>query len=427
MKQDLVQSEDLRPSSGAADADAVVAPVGARRRDVRSIFTSALVRFIPGRLSATGIRPEFRPRFNWYLTSFYVFVIVPAIVAVLYLTFVASDQYIAETRFAVRSLQSDGGTDKASTSLLGSSAVPVMADQDAYIVVGYIHSRAIVDDLSSTIDLRSIFRRPEADFWARLKADASIEDLVKYWDVMVETYVDRPSGIVTVAVKAFRPDDALLLSRAVLMASEKLVNDVSARARADAMRAAEDEVRRYEAQVRDALLALRSFRDREGFISPTTEATSTSTLLMQVMSEKIKLQNDLFVASRAMSPNAPTVQTMRSRLENVDRQIDQLKAQLASHSTDGRPLSKSLVKFEELELQRTFAEKLYSMAQDALERARMRAERQNLYISEFVQPSLPQQPTYPQRFALSFIIPIALLVVWGILALIGAAVEDHRI
>jgi capsular polysaccharide transport system permease protein len=67
------------------------------------------------------------------------------------------------------------------------------------------------------------------------------------------------------------------------------------------------------------------------------------------------------------------------------------------------------------------------MAQDGLERARLRAEQQNLYISVFVPPSLPQEAKYPERLAFSFIIPVGLLILWGIFALIAAAVEDHRL
>jgi capsular polysaccharide transport system permease protein len=243
---------------------------------------------------------------------------------------------------------------------------------------------------------------------------------------MVETYVDAPSGIVTVAVRAFRPGDAVTLTEAVLGATEKLINEVSARARADAMRDAEAEVRRNEAAVRTALLELRKFRDREGFISPTSEATSTSALLLQLMGEKIKLQNELFVASRTMSATAPTVKNLRAGLDALDGQIEGLKSQLTGNSSEGQTVSKSLVQFEELELKRVFAEKLYTLAQDALERARLRAERQNLYVSVFVQPMLPEDARYPQRLALSFIIPAGLIIVWGILALIGAAIEDHR-
>ena len=107
--------------------------------------------------------------------------------------------------------------------------------QNAYIVTSYIQSRAIVDDLSKTLNLREIFRRPEADFWARLKRNAWIDELTDYWKSMVSTYIDAPSGIVTLQVRAFRPDDAVALAKAVLTLSETLVNRISDRARQDAM------------------------------------------------------------------------------------------------------------------------------------------------------------------------------------------------
>jgi capsular polysaccharide transport system permease protein len=369
------------------------------------------------------------PRPPLYFSSFILFVIVPSLFSFIYLVFIASDQYVAEARFAVSTMQTNMSSEKLTSAIsaTGASGIPIMAGQEAYIVASYIRSRAIIEDLSMQIDLRKIFRRSEADLWARLKRNATAEELVDYWNGMVTTYVDGPSGVVTVAARAFRPADAVTLSRAIIRASEKLVNDVSARARNDVMRRAEEEVRRYERAVRESLENLRKYRDLEGFIDPVSAASSTSQLLIQAMSEKIRLQSDFFVSSKAMSTDAPTIQTLKSRLESVDAQIEQLKSKLTGNSPDGRSVADSLVKFEDLELKRTFAEKLYTIAQDSLERARVRAEQQNIYLSVFVQPSLPQDASYPERTSYSLLIPVGLLVVWGIFALIAAAIEDHRI
>ncbi|WP_020176000.1 hypothetical protein [Methyloferula stellata] len=365
-----------------------------------------------------------------YLLSFVLAVVVPSFIAILYLAFIASDQYVSEARFAIRAAEIDfGGSRQQGASTLSAGSIgsmPSLAGQEAYVVTGYIHSHAIIDDLSKEVDLREIFRRPEADFWARLKSHASAEDLLSYWNSMVMTSIDGPSGIVTVYARAFRPDDALKLTQAIVRASEKLVNDISARARNDTMKRAEEEVRATESRVRQVLADMRSYRDREGFIDPTVAATSTGKLLVEAMSEKIKLQNDYFATSASLSPNAPTLQALKTRLQGLDRQIDDLKAQLTSSSPEGKPISAALVKFEELELRRIFSEKLFTMAQDALERARMKAERQNMYVTAFVPPALPEEPKYPERLALSCLIPAGLLILWGIFALIGAAINDHR-
>ncbi|HJQ57115.1 MAG TPA: capsule biosynthesis protein [Vineibacter sp.] len=379
--------------------------------------------------------PARRP--PWAMISFIACVVLPGVATVLYLAFIASDQYIAETRAVVRAVEQEAlpssststGTSSSgsgSSSGPGSSTAYATTTPNAYIVTNYIRSRAMVDALGKTLDLRAIFRRPEADFWARLESDASVEDLVDHWKRVVTTYVDGPSGIVTIKIRAFRRDDALELTQAVVKLSEQLVNEISERARRDSMRFAEQEVRRGDARVRAALLELRRYRDEAGLIDPVKAADETSKLLMQLMAEKIRLESDLFVASRTLNRNAPSIQTLTSRVEIVELQIAKLKGQLTGESADARNVAASLARFEELEVQRQFSERLYTMAQDGLERARITAERQSVYFAVFVPPALPEESQFPRRVAYSFLVPLALMVLWSIVALIWASVLDHR-
>jgi capsular polysaccharide transport system permease protein len=417
------------PQLARATAEDAVVPVS--KGFVQRLFGRSSLPIAKAPRQGWMVLPVRVPVTRWspYLVSFIGLVAVPSFVAILYLAFIASDQYVSEARFALHAAQNDLNTSKQSSSSMSSTSagsLPALTSQEAYIVTGYIHSHAILDDLSKEVDVRDIFRRPEADFWAALKANASAEDLLKYWNGMVTTSIDGPSGIVTVYARAFRPDDALRLTQAIVRASEKLVNEISERARNDTMKRSEEEVRRTEGLVRQALADMRAYRDKEGFISPVTAATSTSKLLLDAMADKIKLENDYFATSASLSPNAPSLQTLKARLQGLDKQIDDLKSQLTTSSPQGKAISASLGRFEELELQRVFAEKLYTMAQDALERARLKAERQNIYLATFVPPALPEEAKYPERLALSCLMPIGLLILWGIFALIGAAINDHR-
>jgi capsular polysaccharide transport system permease protein len=372
-----------------------------------------------------------RRRMSGYMLSFIAIVVVPAVAATLYFALIASDQYISEARFAVHSnaadiVSSSSKSKKATTTSSFMGGLTASTD-DSHMVAAYIRSRACIEEVSRTLNLREIFRRPEADVWARLKADASPEELTKYWNYMVSSYVDPPSGIVTVTVSAFRREDALAIASAITKASEKVANEVSARAREDVMKSAEREVAKSEENVEASLADLRVFREKAGFIDPKSQAESVGRLLEELISQRIRLQTEYEVSSHAMSPEAPTLQSLKARLDQLDIQIAAEKAKLTSQSKDPKALANVLPQYEELLVRNTFATKLYSLAADGLERARLRAEAQTIYINVFVPPALPQDALFPERFTSSGLIALALLILWGIAALVAALVEDHKL
>lgn len=384
-----------------------------------------------------------RSRIPWVGLSFTVFVALPAIAVVVYYAFIASPQYASEARLVVRTAEvlladainpaASAGGGPNSTAAVPMTTPTALSEQyslplqNAYIVAQYIRSSAIIEDLSKSLDLRSIFRRPEADFFARLRGDATNGELLDYWQSMVRSYVDGPSAIVTFQVRAFRPDDALKLAQEINKQSERLVNEISVRSRQDIMRASEEEVRQADNQLRLALQEVQAARDSEGLLDPTKAADDTGKLLLQLMGEKIRLEGELLATSKTLSQNAPTVRHLRSRVEIIDGQIAALKATLAGAGGPPRNIASSLRKFEELEHNRFLADKLLILAEESLSRARKRAERQNLYFMVFVPPVLPTAAEYPERWEYSILLPLAALILWGIGALIVAAIEDHRI
>jgi capsular polysaccharide transport system permease protein len=384
----------------------------------------------PESVSLDGSAPA-RRRMSRYMLSFLVMVVVPAVAATLYFALIASDEYTSEARFAVHSNATEtvSPSQKSSKPTTSSSFMGGLtaSTDDSYMVAAYIRSRACVDEVSRTLNLREIFRRPEADILARLKANASPEELTKYWNDMVVSYVDPPSGIVTVKVSAFRREDALAIAQAIIAASEKVANDVSAHARDDVMKLAETEVGKTERNVEISLANLRAFREKVGFIDPKLQAESIGQLLETLLAQRIRLQTEYQVSSQAMSPEAPTLQSVKARLDQLDIQIAVQKAKLTSQSKDPKALANLLPQYEELLMHDAFASKLYALAADGLERSRLRAEAQTIYINVFVPPALPQDALFPERFASSLLIALSFFIIWGIVALVAALVEDHKL
>src|SRR5580704_5741864 len=125
------------------------------------------------------------------LLSLVVVVLVPATLAAVYFFLIAADQYVAEFRFALRTVEpvraEVGG-------LLQGSVAPSPVGVDSYAVVQYLGSRDVIDELGKTLDLREMFSRPEADWLTRLQLPVSIEELVRYWKSQVDAFYDITNG-----------------------------------------------------------------------------------------------------------------------------------------------------------------------------------------------------------------------------------------
>jgi capsular polysaccharide transport system permease protein len=408
--------------SAPVSGSAVVASDGADNHAIRSDGGGQIAVF-PEREFADRLHERRRRRFPLRLLSFLAFVGVPVALAAFYYFYVAADQYVAEFRFALRSVEpmrSEAGT------MLQGNVAPSPIGVDSYAVVQYIASRDIVDELSKTIDLREMFSRPEGDWLARLELPVSIEELVRYWKHQVDAFFDATNGTTVVRVRAFTPEDALRLAQGVLASSERLVNDLSARARRDTLRNSEQQVRRSEKRLKTALARLREFRDKEGLIDPRKTADATQALAGRVRDELVRTDTELSTLKHYMRADAPSVKMLEARLTSLQAQRRSVESEVTdTEKTRSETLSRTMSAYEELESERTFAEQAYQRALEALDRSRLNADRQQVYVAGFVQPSLPEESLYPRRaqsVGIAFIICFA---VWGIGGITIKSVRDH--
>jgi capsular polysaccharide transport system permease protein len=387
--------------------------------------------------------------------SLILFVILPALAVTFYYAFVAADQYVVKSSFVVRQVEDTSfskgsaafdagqGGPEADTKTMsqgsnrqmypsagqgagtGSRSSSITTDdQDGYVVASYIESRAIIAALSKTMDLEAIFRRPEADFWARLRARPTAEEMRAYWLDMVSTYADRDSGIVSVEVRAFRRDDALALAKAIVAAAGDLVNDMSLRARDEALARARQEVDRADRSMHAVMTEFETFRNGAGLIDPLNVASNTGDLLKQLLGQRIETDNELFVTLE-LRPDAPSIRALEARAAALDDRIAELRATLTAKDKAAGTIAATLVTYEELQVRQQLAQRIYVEARNAEEHARQTAARRWLYIAAFDPPERPDDAEYPDRIGFPAIAAAMLFVAWAIIALLRLSVADH--
>lgn len=379
-----------------------------------------------------GIRPPSATPKNLIgglLRQFGFFVLLPTAIAGLYLFVFASDQYIATAQFAVR-----GNVEPMDESPGGQFSDLMMKhnSQDSFIIRDYIDSQAIVSKAEQHLKVSDMFSRSIADFWERYRPGQPIEELVKYWRHHVTTRIEVLSGIITLNVRAFTPEDALTINREVVARSEALINDISRRAQGDMVKHAEIEAAKAQERLRNAHLALQVFRNRWGIIDPAKAAESTLTTIALLRKDRIKAESDLVVLRGSnLDEKSRSIQNLVSGISALDQQIKKLTDQLTTEGLSGSDpstnMTRALLEYEGLQVERTIATKLNESANLMVDRARIAAGKQQIYLATFVEPSLPTYSEYPQRGYSLMVVFFGFLVVWSSLALILAGINDQRL
>jgi capsular polysaccharide transport system permease protein len=357
------------------------------------------------------------------LLSLLVVAVLPAALAAVYFYGFASDQYVAETRFGVRTSDARGGD---GALIFQGMAAASQIGLDSYVVVQFIQSRDFVDRLQERVSLRARYMQPGIDPLARLPADASAERLVEYWRSMVDPFFDLTNGTIVVRVRAFTPADAQLLAYEISAISEGLVAEMTARLRAETLSLAESEVARAEARLKGVLAARDELRVREGVIDPGKIADATRQAAARLREDTARDKAELGALLRkGLGEAAPAIINLRSRVASLEQEIRAIELQSSASRTRQATLSEATTSYEGLASEQQVAEKALGSAIDSLEKARATAGRQGSYLVAFVRPGLPEEPLYPRRARNVLVVFVAGFALWAIGWLAIASIREH--
>ena len=356
---------------------------------------------------------------------FTVIVFVPTLLAALYYLLIASPQYVSEAQFVVRTHtplpQVGFGTVLQSVGVdLGSAA-----STDAYEVHQYMMSRDAVAELDRNHKLRAALGRPGADFMARFPRpfeQPKFENLYKDYKRFVTVGYDATTGISSLKVTTFDSRDSQTIANALLDGSEALVNRLNERAAHDTIEEAQKQVMEAEVRTLQAQKALTSFRSRERIIDPARSSLVTSELVGKLDAQIAGLRAER-ASLAASAPQSPDLPAMDRRIQAYEAQRQSEQSRVAGESDS---LAPKIGEYENLMLERDFAEKTLASANAALEGARIEARRKQLYLERIVTPNLPDKAEMPHRLQSLGLVLMSCLLIYAIVMLIAAGFREHQ-
>lgn len=407
----VLRLDEVRPARQQPHATPVAVPKQFPRKTTvtyKSARVTGMVAKAKGGMSGTAV-------------SFFLMVVLPTIIGALYFAFVASPQYMSEFRFSVR--PTDGANMSSSVA-----ADTALAMSNSYIVSDYALSRDAVEALEKSVGLRDIYSNDTTDRFSRLGDNVSLERLVDYWRKRVTTSYDIMTGINTIEVTAFSPQDALKVSMALRALCEKLVNDISEKARQSQMAFAKNELDRSEARLKEVRQRETELRSGQKSIDVRKDAEGQIVLNNKLRTDLAELEAQYSALSSYMDPTSPRLTVLKNQIGAAKEQIANLQSQISETDTgnpDALDGAQLVTKYDQLQTDVDIATKLYQSSLTNYENARMRASNNQTYLATYVQPGLPEIASYPRVFVDTLLVLLSAFGIWVVSTLIYYSIRDH--
>ncbi len=359
-------------------------------------------------------------KYRWFLCV----VILPLVTSAFYLFAIAADQYESEAEFMVKTAsQSNGGYNSSFAQMFGLSGALNPSQSDSLSVGDYLTSHDAVAALGHQMDLVAMFRRTEADFLSRLWDDSPTpERILKYYRRQMAVAYNSDTGLTTLTVHAFRPEDAYMIARALLALGEQRVNLLNQRALQNAEQVAGKQLKDAEDAVAITQSSMTRFRDIHRDVDPERSSAAQIGLVSSLQQQLALARAQLATMSGRIDAQSPQYVAQTDRVRALATQFDAQTGRLGGGDNSMAP---GLSVFEDLKLRQDFAGKRYEAAATALQSAREQAARQQLYVVRVVEPNRPIEALYPQRWLILLGILCASLLIYGIGTLLIAGVREH--
>lgn len=374
--------------------------------------------FVTNQFASRRQRSLGSKRVHWL---FLATVVVPTSIAIVYYGLLASDVYVSESQFVVRS------PDKPAASGLGILLKSVgfsNAGDEIFATQDYVVSRDALRELNRSRAVEIAYTRPGISIFNRFNPlgwNGSFEDLYDYYTDKIGIEHNSTSSITTLSVKAYSAQDAQRFNRQLLAQAEALVNRLNSRGQGDLVAYAKRETEEAEQAGLRASRELARYRDQRGVIDPEKQATVQLQLVSKLQDELIGARTQL-AQLRALAPENPQIPALKTRIDSLTREIDVAVGRVTGTSGS---LAGSAVRYQRLELEREFADKRLSAALASLQEARNEARRQQAYVERIVQPSLPDKALLPRRFRGVVATFAFAFIVWSIMTMLIAGIREH--
>ena len=359
--------------------------------------------------------------FSKFKPLLWLTVIIPTIISGVYFGTIASDVYISEATFVVRSPKNQ--MTLTGVGALLQNAGFSRAQDDTYTVQEYMRSRTGLEQLMQALPIRDFYAK--GDIFTRFNGfgfNNSQEAFYQYFTKRLSVNFDSASGIATLRIRAYSPEEGQQINQKLLVLGEELINRLNERARRDTVAFAEEALKKAENEVSLTASELSQYRIKNKIFDLPAQSGIQLSLISSLKNELIRVETQL-AQLLSITPDNPQVKALQMRQKSLKSEIDQQSKQLSGSNNS---ITTQAADYQRLVLANELAQKQLTAALTSLQNTRNEADRQQLYLEVISLPSKPDWAEEPYRLYNILATFFIGLILYGILSLLVASVREHK-
>nr|WP_141081476.1 capsule biosynthesis protein [Campylobacter sp. P160] len=357
-------------------------------------------------------------RLDSFKTVIYIMIVV-----IFYYTFIAADRYVSNVSLSVKS--TDGGSPVSLSGIESLVGVASSSTEDIKLLQEYIKSFDMLQKLDEKINLRSLYEKQKIDLFFRIYSSTSKESYLKYYRDRIHILFDDTTGLLNVAVEGFSPEDARNISAAILEECERFINEISHNIAREQLRFAQGELESAKQKYKDAKNELLAFQNEYGVFDPQSLAKTKAGFITEIELQISKKETELNTMRSYLNDNAPEIAALKAELRAHKEQLEKERRKVASNASQDK-LNDVVAQFEALYLNLSFAEDVYKTAITAVETTRIEIGRKAKQVVVIQSPYVPDSAAYPKKMYNIITIFVILTLIFGVVRLVRAIIDEHR-
>ena len=357
-------------------------------------------------------------RLDSFKTVIYIMIVV-----IFYYAFIAADRYVSNVSLSVKS--TDGGSPISLSGIESLVGVASSSTEDIKLLQEYIKSFDMLQKLDEKINLRSLYEKQKLDLFFRIYSSTSKESYLKYYRDRIHILFDDTTGLLNVAVEGFSPEDARNISAAILEECERFINEISHNIAREQLRFAQGELESAKQKYKDAKNELLAFQNEYGVFDPQSLAKTKAGFITEIELQISKKETELNTMRSYLNDNAPEIAALKAELRAHKEQLEKERRKVASNASQDK-LNEVVAQFEALYLNLSFAEDVYKAAITAVETTRIEIGRKAKQVVVIQSPYVPDSAAYPNKMYNIITIFVILTLIFGVVRLVRAIIDEHR-